>query len=135
VPDVGWVDPHYRDEPAQEFRLPRQVGSEVTGVTGQPIRNELWTLARVGGEQSGQPARHRIPAALSQFLLVVGGEVAEVGGQGAAPGLVQARVDDLQQRPGHDIRRPRILIAGTGDLGDQGGRRSEGHPGAHAVLA
>ena len=96
VPDMRWVDGHGRHQPLPQLRLPGQIVSEIPDVTGQPVGQKLWTLPRVGGEQSGQPARDRIAPTLAQFLLVIGGELAEVGGQGVAPRLVQIRVDDLQ---------------------------------------
>ena len=96
VSDMRWVDGHGRHEPLPQLRLPGQIVSELTDVTRQPVGQQLRALARVGGEQSGQPARDRIAPTLAQFLLIIGGELAEVGGQGVAPRLVQIRVDDLQ---------------------------------------
>ena len=46
-------------------------------------------------------------------------EVAQMRCQRAAPRLIQRAVDDLQQRPRHGLGRPRIVVDGAGDLGDQ----------------
>jgi hypothetical protein len=48
-------------------------------------------------------------------------------------GVRKAGVDGLEQRPGHGLRRPRIVVDRAGDLGDQRGRGAERHPGADPV--
>ena len=139
VPHVRGVDPHDLDQPAPQLRLPGQVvvqtGFGVAAII-EPADQQRRALPGVGGEQPGQPAAHPVAAALAQFPLdVIGLEETQVRGQRAAPRLPEAGVDDLQQRPGHGLRRPRVLVAGAGDLTDQGGRRTEDDTRAHPVGA
>ena len=56
-----------------------------------------------------------------------------MGGQRPAPRSVERLVDHLEQRPDHRIRRPRILVGGAGDFGDQRVRVAERDAGADAV--
>ncbi|CKQ87640.1 Uncharacterised protein [Mycobacterium tuberculosis] len=59
----------------------------------------------------------------------------QVGCQRAAPRFVEAGVDHRQQRPRQGFRRPRVVVEGAGDLGDQGLRIAERDAGAHPVGA
>ena len=104
VPDVRGIGFDALDQRPPQFRLPGQVGVEVWRMAVQPVDQQLRTLPGVGGEQPGQPARHRIPSAPAQLGLGVGLlEVAQMRCQRAAPRLVEAAVDDLQQRPRHRL--------------------------------
>ena len=82
-------------------------GSEIGVELGSalaPIGEQLGMLPGVGREQAGDPSRHGVAPALAQIFFVARGEVAEVRGQRRAPGLVEAFVDDLEQRPDHGVR-------------------------------
>jgi hypothetical protein len=61
--------------------------------------------------------------------------MAEMRREGAAPRLIEAAVDHLEQRPHHGVRRPRVLIGGAGDLGDERVRIAERDARADAVAA
>ena len=104
VSDIRRLNCHQRHEPGPELRLPGEIGGQITDVPGKPVSEQLRTLAGVGGEQSGQSPRHRVTAALAQLPFFAGGEMAEMGGQRAAPGFIESGIDDLQQRPGHGLR-------------------------------
>ena len=56
-----------------------------------------------------------------------------MGGQRSAPGLVEARVDHLEQRPDHGVGGPRVVVGGAGDLGDQRAGVPELDARAHPV--
>ena len=132
MPDVWRVDTDAVDEGLPQRRLPVQVGVEV-GTPVAPLGEDGRALPRVGREERREPSRHGVAPPLPQFPLAIGGEVAQVGGQGAAPRLVEALVDHLQQRPDHGVRRPWIVVVGTGDLGDQRVRVPELDAGAHPI--
>ena len=71
-------------------RLPVEVGVEIAGGVVLPVDEQLRPLPRVGREEPGQPARDGVAPALPQLLLLAGLEVAEMGGQRLAPGVVAA---------------------------------------------
>ena len=135
VPDVRWVGVDAVDQRAPQLGLPAQVGVEVVGLAVEPVDEQLRALPGVGGEQPGEPSGHRVAPALPQLLLLVVLEVPEVGGERAAPRLVEAAVDDLEQRPDHRVGRPRVVVDGAGDLGDQRVRAAERDAGADTVGA
>ena len=59
-------DPHRRlDERAPERGLPVLIDVEALRVAVEPFGEQLRTLSGVGGEQSSQSARHRIPSSPS----------------------------------------------------------------------
>ena len=63
---------------------------------------------------------------------------AQVGSEGVQPGLVQAGVDDLEQRPDRRLGQPRVGIGldarrGRDRIADEPARRGERHVGAHPV--
>ena len=90
VPDMRGIGVDALDQRPPQFRLPGQVGVEVWRMAVQPVDQQLRTLPGVGGEQPGQPARHRIPSASAQLGFGVGLlEVAQMRCQRAAPRLIQ----------------------------------------------
>ena len=119
VPDVGWVGVDAVDEGSPQVGLPVQVVVEFAGVAVEPVDEELWALPGVRGEQPGEAAGYGVAAALPELFLLAVLEVAEVGGERRAPGLVEAFVDDFEQRPDHGVGRPRVVVDGAGDFGDE----------------
>ncbi len=134
MPDVRGIGGDGGDQGPPQRRLPVQVGTEIAHSAVQPIDKQVRTLPGVRREQPGEPARHRVAPAAPEFGLFAGGKVAQMRRQRAAPGLGEAGVDRLQQRPCHRVRRPRIVIDRAGDRGDQRARTPEQHAGAHAVV-
>ncbi len=133
MPDVRRVGVDAAHQRAPQVRLPVQVVVEVAGVAVDPVDEQLRALPGIRREQSGDPPRHRVAPPLPEFLLLALLEVAEVGGQRRAPRLVEAGVDDLEQRPDHRIRVPWILVGGAGDLRDERAWVAECDAGADAV--
>lgn len=112
-------------------RAARAVGVHACGPVGEQLR----ALRRVGGEQPGDAARDGVAPPLAQLGLGAILEMPQMRCERAAPGLIQVGVDDLEQRPGHGVGRPRVALAGSGQLGDQRPRRTQRHPGTHPVGA
>ena len=135
VPDVRRIDPTASTSARHSGGCQLQVGVQVARRAALPVDQQLRPLAGVGGEQPGEPVRHRVTPTPAQLRLVVGVEVAQMRCQRGAPRLIQAGVDDREQRPAHRIRRPRIIIARAGDLGDQRDRAAELHARTHPVAA
>jgi len=131
--DVRGVGLDALDERSPQFRLPVQINVEAVRVAVKPVDEQLRTLPSVGGEQPGQPSRHRITPASSQLGFVAGVKVAQMPGQDAAPRLIQRGVDDFQQRPRHGVGGPRIVVDRAGDLGDQRAWAAERHSRAHTI--
>ena len=123
---------------APERRLPGQVGVEVAAeavavAAGGPVDQELRPLGGVRREQAGEPARDGVAAPTPELRLVAGVTMAEVERQGGRPRLVEALVEHRQQGPGERVGRPRVLVTGAGQLGDQRPREPELDAGAHSV--
>ena len=117
-----------------QARSPSSVGAEpVGGVAGGPVDEQLRPLCGVRREQAGEPPCDGVAAAAPELRLVAGVPVPEVQRQGGCPRLVEAAVEHRQQRPGKCVGRPRIVVAGAGQLGDQRPREPELDAGADAV--
>ncbi len=134
VPDVGRVGVDAVQQRAPQGRLPVEVRVDITGDIGFPVDEQLRSLPRVGREETGQPSRDGIAPTQPQLLLLACLEVPEVGGQGLAPVVVAAVVDDFEQRPDERVGVPRVVVGRSGDLGDERARVAEGDAGADAVL-
>ena len=134
MPDVGRVGIDAVQQRAPQGRLPVEVRVDITGDIGFPVDEELGSLARVGREETGQPSRHGIAPTQPQLLLLACLEVPEVGGQGLAPVVVAAVVDDFEERPHECVGVPRVVVHRSGDLGDERTGVAEGDAGADAVL-
>ena len=102
------------DRPPQ-VRLPVEIGCDATVVAVFPVDEQLRPLPGVGREQPGQPARDGVAPTHPQLAFLARLEVPEVGGQGLAPGVVAAGVDDVEQRPDERVGMPRIVVVGAGD--------------------
>ena len=138
VPLVRVRRGHGLRERAPQRRLPGQVTVEraaepVGGVAGGPVDQQLRPLRGVRREQAGQPPRHGVATAPPELGLVAGVAVAEVQREGGRPRLVEAAVEHRQQRPGQGVGRPRVVVAGAGQLGDQRAREPELDARAHPV--
>ena len=119
-----------------QARSPSSGAAEaVGGRAGRPVGEQLRALGGVRREEPGEPARDGVAAAAAELGLVAGVAVAEVGGERRRPGLVQGGVEHRQQRPGQRVGRPRVVVAGAGQLGDQRAREAELDAGADAVAA
>ncbi len=113
-----------------------EVAAEAVAVAaGGPVDQQLRPLGGVRREQAGEPARDGVAAAPPELRLVAGVTMAEVERQGGRPRLVEALVEHRQQGPGERVGRPRVLVAGAGQLGDQRPREPELDAGAHPVSA
>ena len=126
------------DQAPPELGLPGQVGGQgTTGAVGvaplRPVGDQRRALTGVRREESRQPTCHGEAPAEPQVGLLAGQPVTEVPCERARPGLVEAGVDDVEQRPGQGLGGPRVVVAGTGDLGDQRAGRPEGDSRAHSV--
>ena len=137
--DVGRVGGDALGQGPPQVGLPGQVGGKlgadtVGGSTGGPVRQKSRPLGRVGGEQPRDAPGDRVAATSPQLRLVTGGEVAEMGCDGATPGFLQAGINGFQQGPDHRVRRPGIVVDNSEDLGDQRSGGAENDPGADAVV-
>ena len=56
-----------------------------------------------------------------------------VPGDRGAPGLAEGVVEHGEQRPGHRVGGPRVVVGEAEHRCHQGPRRREAHPGADAV--
>ena len=127
------------DQASPELRLPGEVGRRGHGRRRRcrgPRDQSATSVGRCpayAANRPRQPARHREAAAEPEVGLVAGVPVAEVTGQGGRPRLVEAGVDHVEQRPGQGVGGPRVVVAGTRDLGDQRAGRPERDGRAHAV--
>ncbi len=140
VPLAGRRLPDLGGQPAPELGLPGEVRREgATGSVGVvvplPAGEQGGALRGVRTEQPGQPPGDGVAAPAPELALLTVLAVAEVGAQRACPGLARAGVDHRQQRPDQRVRRPGVVLAGAGDLGDQAGRRPELDPGTDPVVA
>ena len=133
VPDVRWVDVDAVDEHPPQFRLPLQVLVEAVGHAVEPVDEQLRPLFGVRRKQAGEATRDGVAPALAQFLLLGLLEVAEMCCKRLAPRFSEAIVDHLEQRPDERVGRPRIVVDGPGDLGDERVRVAERDAGTDAV--
>ena len=125
-------------EGTPQWWLPGQVAIErvaepVGGVAGGPVDQQLRPLCGVRREQAGEPPCDGVAAAAPELRLVAGVPVPQVQRQSGCPRLVEAAVEHRQQRPGKCVGRPRIVVAGAGQLGDERPREPELDAGADAV--
>ncbi len=139
VAHVGrWVgDPHH--QPSPQRGLPSQV--VVEGLTGAvrvatvpPVGHQGRALHGVRREQCGQPAGHGIAPVAPHQCLVTVESMAEVGGEGGAPRLVETRVDGLQERPDQPVGIPRVVALTPEEERHQGPRAQEADAGADPVV-
>ena len=128
---------HAVDEAAPQLGLPAQVGGErlavaVRVVAGAPVADELRTLDGVRAEESREPSRHGVAP---RGALVGRVAVPEVAAEVGEAGLVEAAVDDLQQRPRQPVGAPRVLGVAVEQHRDERVGRHEVDARAHAVAA
>ena len=103
---AGESDPG--SQPPPELRLPRRPGRKLAaggvGVApGSPGLEHLGAVKGITIEQPRQVADDAQPAGLADRVRLAGG-TPEVGGEDRQPGLLDARVHDIEQRPGRALR-------------------------------
>ena len=136
LPHVRRVGRHAAGQRPPQRRLPGEVARQVGAVAVEPVDEQLRPLARIRREQARDAARDRVAPPQPQLpFLVARLEAAEMGGQRPAPVLVEALVDHLEQRPDHGVGRPRVVVGGAGDFGDQRAWVPELDARAHPVRA
>ena len=140
VADVGRRLGHAQHQPAPQLGLPDQVGVEgrtrtVEVSAGPPVADQLRPLHGVRREEAGQPTGHREAAIAAQPGLIRLEAVTEVEAQRVAPGLAQALVDHLEQRPDQAVGIPGVVALAIEQQGDQRSGAEELDTGADAVLA
>src|ERR1700736_340366 len=139
MPDVGRVGGDALAQCPPQVGLPGQVVGEigadtVRGSTGGPVGQKSRPLGGVGGKQPGDAPADGVAATLPELSLVTRVEVAEMGCDGATPGLLQVGVNGFQQGPDHRVRRPWVVVGNSEDLGDERSGGAENDPGADAVV-
>ena len=141
VPDVGRRLVDARDAAAATARpaSSRSSSSAAAGAVGvaalAPVGDQARPLHGVRREEAGQPPGDGVAAVAAQLALVAVEPVAEVGGEGRAPRLVEAGVDHLEQRPDQPVGVPRVVALAAEQHRDQRARVEEPHPRADAVAA
>ena len=130
VPHIGRRLPTRRPAgataPAATRRSSSRVASGAVGVTTlAPVGDQGGPLHGVRRQDAGQPSRDRPAAGPAQLALVAGRPVAEVGGERGRPGLVERRVEHLEQRPDQPVGLPRVVALALEQQRDQRARAEE----------
>ena len=107
----------------------------VSAATLTPVGEHRGSFRGVRGEQPGQAPGHREapPAPQFAFGLVKRPGFAEVRGDDAGPGLVDARVDGVEYRPRQLRRVPRVVAFDAEHEGHERMGREKADARAHAV--